>query len=386
MNNINKYNLICFGFMPWSNMWKRNQSMMAEIAKKKFINKVIFVNPIISIYRLFLSNRSSQSPEKIFLYSPSYIIPYKSYFYLFKKIENKLVSKISLKNITKLGLDKPYILFLNNPNVLPLDLIKNLLKCASLTIFDFSDDFLELGFGKIKIETFRSNIEAYVPAADIVIAVNEHIKKKYRFLNPNIHVIRNATNYWNFDRNDFESIDFLENIKKPGHPIIGYSGIANMSRIDERILDFIIKQRPDWKFIFIGFAKKQFLQKFLHYKNVHHIAPVDYISLPNYLQYFDVAIVPFKINAHTKGNDLLKLHDFLAMGKPVVSTEVGGAKDLKNVIRIASGSKNFLKEIEEALCGETNEDYLRRKKIAKKNSWHNRVNEFEELLKEHIEI
>ena len=78
-------------------------------------------------------------------------------------------------------------------------------------------------------------------------------------------------------------------------------------------------------------------------------APVDYISLPNYLQYFDVAIVPFKINAHTKGNDLLKLHDFLAMGKPVVSTEIGGAKDLKDVIRIANSPSNFLEEIEKAL-------------------------------------
>jgi hypothetical protein len=159
-----------------------------------------------------------------------------------------------------------------------------------------------------------------------------------------------------------------------------------MSRLDASILDFVIKQRPDWKFVFIGYAKKQFLLKYSQNKNVYHISSVNYISLPDYLQYFDVAIVPFKKNDHTKGNDLLKFHDFLAMGKTVVSTETGGAKDLKNVIRIAREPSEFLEEIEKALCNETPEDVLRRKKTAFKNSWYNRISEFEHLLKDHLEI
>jgi ribosomal protein S8 len=377
--------------------------MMAELAKCDFINRIIFVNPTVSVFRLLLTKNNNYDSfskinskliapkisSKIFVYTPKSIIPHRRYFALIKKFETRMVAKRSLKIIKQLNADKPYILLMNNPNVFLHDLIDDLLKNTKLSIFDFSDDFLELGSSKKSIELFRRNIEKYTPAADIVITANEHIRLKYRSLNPNIYVIRNATNYSNFDRKDYKTIDYLEKLKSRKSPIIGYSGIANMSRLDASILDFVIKQRPDWKFVFIGFAKKEFLLKYSQNKNVYHISPVDYSSLPDYLQYFDVAIVPFKKNEHTKGNDLLKFHDFLAMGKAVVSTKTGGASDLKNVIRIARGSSEFLEfleEIEKALCNETPEDVLRRKKTAFKNSWYNRISEFEHLLKDHLEI
>jgi hypothetical protein len=266
------------------------------------------------------------------------------------------------------------------------DLVDFLLKGASLSIFDFSDDFLELGYNNKVLENFRRNVELYTPVVDFVLTANEHISLKYRSLNPNIHVIRNATNYHNFDRKSYKPVDHLEKLRNSKRPIIGYSGTANMSRIDASILDFVIKQRPNWNFVFIGYAKKEFSHKYLHHKNVHHIEPIDYVSLPNYLQYFDVAIVPFQINQHTRGNDLLKFHDYLAMGKPVISTEAAGAKDLKGVIKIANSPSRFLELIEKALCTETQDVFLERKQIAKKNSWDNRIKEFEQLLKNYLEI
>jgi hypothetical protein len=400
MDNSDKYNIICFGFLPWTNMWKRNQSMMAELAKSEFINRVIFVNPIFSIPSILRAknnklNSTSKITDKlitkkftsnIYILTPKNILPDRKYLSLLKNIETRTIAKITLKNIKRLNSEKPYIFFMNCPNVFSNDLIDILIKNAHLSIFDFSDDFIELGYTKEKIKIFKRNVEKYCRAADIVITVNEHIRLKYSFLNPNIHVIRNATNYSNFDRKNYKSVDFLEKLKSCESPIIGYSGIANMSRIDENILDFVIRQRPEWQFVFIGYAKKEFSLKYFRHRNVHHIAPVDYISLPDYMQYFDVSIVPFKINSHTKGNDLLKIHDFLAMGKPVVSTEIGGAEDLKDVIRIAGSPSLFLEEIEKALYSETNDAVLRRKKIAQQNSWYNRINEFEILLKDYLNI
>jgi hypothetical protein len=386
VKNNAKYNIICFGFLPWSNMWKRNQSMMAELASCDFINRVVFVNPVFSILRIKDKRITEKVSSNIFVFTPKNIFPDRKYFALLKNIEKRIIAKISLKIIKRLNSDKPYIFFMNCPNAFSNDLIDTLLEGASLSIFDFSDDFLELGYIKETLEVFRFNIEKYARAADIVITVNEHLRLKYRTLNPNIYVIRNATNYSNFDRKEYLIIDYFEKLKKSKSPIIGYSGIANMSRIDADILDFLIKQRPNWKFVFIGYAKKEFSLKYFNFKNVHHITPVDYISLPDYIRYFDVAIVPFKVNSHTMGNDLLKLHDFLAMGKPVVSTEIGGAEDLKEIIRTANSPSTFLEEVENALYNETQDAILRRKQIAKENSWHNRINEFELLLKDHLNI
>lgn len=400
MGNKNSYNVICFGYQPWSKMWKRNQSMMAELAKLEFINRVTFVNPICSVLSLLrIKNSITKSKAgiknvfittrispKIFIYTPKNFIPQRRYLSSLRAFETRIITRIGLKKVQRLNSDKPYILFLNSPNIFLHDLVDFLLEGASLSIFDFSDDFLELGYNKKTLENFRRNIELYTPAVDMVLTANEHIRLKYRKLNPNIHVIRNATNYDNFDRKCYKPVDRLEKLKNNKHPIIGYSGTVNMSRLDAGILDFTIKQRPNWNFVFIGYAKNEFSQKYLHYKNVHHIEPVDYVYLPNYLQYFDVAIVPFQINAHTRGNDLLKFHDYLAMGKPVVSTETAGANDLKGVIKIANSPSTFLDEIERSLSTETSDVFLDRKQIAKQNSWGNRIKEFEQLLMNYLEI
>lgn len=390
------YNIICFGFIPWSNMWKRNQSMMAEISKCDFINRLIFVNPSTSIRVIFRrrnGNRnagsnllsklvSSKIAPEIFVYSPINIFPYRKYLSVLKKIENKIMLKI----IRYLNNHKPYIIFMNCPNTYLHYILDELLKGAELSIFDFSDDFVELVTNEKIKESYMRNISKYAKAADIVLTVNDHIKKKYASLFSNIHVIRNATNYENFDRKSYKSIDLLEKMKSNKNPIIGYSGLANLWRFDNKLLDFLLEKRPDWQFVFIGPADSKFTERYLRHKNVHIMSPVEYQRLPDYIHYFDVAIVPFEINAHTKGNDLLKLHDFLAMGKPVVSTRIGGANDLKDVIRIAQRPSDFLNGIEKALLDDNQDDVLRRKNVAMKNSWHNRIKKLEELIKDSIRI
>jgi glycosyltransferase involved in cell wall biosynthesis len=386
----NTYNIICFSFMPWSNMWKRNQSMMAEMANYDFVNKVIFVNPDIWIPRLFVHRsevvRTSSGvagkffpckrSSKVWEYTPLRFLPLKTRFAKLKRIE----SQIALRVIRQLNSDMPYVLFMNCPNVYFSYLLDELVKNAGLSMFDFSDDFVELVHTKERKEFFLNNITKYAQAADIVLTVNNHLKNKYSFLNPNIHVVRNATNYYNFDRKNYNPVDFLEKIKSTKRPIIGYSGMVNASRIDFGLLDFLIEKRPDWQFVFVGLVDSTFAKRYSQYENVHHFPPVDYQKLPDHIRYFDVAIVPFKINEHTKGNNLLKFHDYLAMGKAVVSTEIGGADDIRSVISISQKPSEFLEQIEKALINNTVDDTLKRKRVALTNSWHRRVKKLVELI------
>lgn len=396
MKPYSKYNIVCFGFLSWSNMWKRNQSMIAEMAKYDFINRVIFVNPLLSI-RSFFGHKnidekntikychkiipSHVSPQLV-VYTPINILPYKGYLAPFKSAGIGIILKI----IRQLNADKPYILFMNCPNIFSQDLLDQLLENAELSIFDFSDDFSELGFGRETTDKFSQTIAKYTKTADIVLTVNEHIKRKYEHLNSSIHVVRNATNYDNFERKDYKRIDVLESIRDKGRPIIGYSGLANISRIDTDLLDFLLEERRDWQFVFVGPVKNNFATRYCGKENYHCITTVDYESLPNYLNYFDVAIVPFKINEHTRGNDLLKLHDYLAMGKPVVATDIGGADDLRDVIRIARSRSDFLNAIEQSLYDDTPDKIKNRKNTALKNSWQTRIKQLEDLIRKHLAI
>ncbi|MCD4777918.1 MAG: glycosyltransferase [Desulfobacterales bacterium] len=390
------YNIICFGFLPWNNMWGRNQSMMAEIAQFHLIHNVIFVDPLLSIRKVFMHKSKhlntsshiagklfpSKKTSKIWEYVPLTFLPFKRRFSALEKLENR----INLNIIRLINSNMPFILFINSPKNSLQYLLDELLKKADLSIFDFCDDFVEY-YPSEAVEAraiFSRNIEKYAKSSDIVLSINDHLRNKYSFLNKNIHVIKNGTNYYNFDRKSYKTIDFLERIKSKKKPIIGYSGNINTFRIDFSLLDFLLDQRPNWQYVFIGPAESYFTKRYLKFENVYHVPPVDYQTLPDYIRYFDVAIVPFKINEHTKGNNLLKFHDYLAMGKPIVSTDMGGANDLRDVIRIAQRPSDFLEKVEKALSPDTFRDTLKRKKVALENSWQHRIKELEELIKNSI--
>jgi glycosyltransferase involved in cell wall biosynthesis len=384
-----RYNLICFGFMPWGNMWKRNQSMMAELSKSDFIEKLLFVNPRMSLKSTFhervnpvygegtvRSIRPKPVGAKITVYTPMTWLPLKGLLPQLMGLEDY----ITLKIIQWLNGKRPYILFLNCPNFPSNRVLDELANEATLTLFDFSDDFPELGYDKKTREGFRRHSMKYAQKADVVLTVNEYIKEKYAQLNPNVHVIRNATNFENFNRSRFEPVARLEALRQGGNCIIGYSGIANLSRIDTNILDELIRHKPDWHFVFVGPAQSSFLNRYSGFENFHAWGAMKYTELPNVMRYFDVAIVPFLINDHTKGNDLLKLYDYLALGKPVVSTRIGGAEDLRGVIHLADTPSEFLREVETAMRLDNSKSVEVRKGVARANSWFKRIEEVKSVM------
>ncbi len=375
-------------------MWKRNQSMVSELSKSDLINKAIYINPVSSVksFLFVKSDRHSATANtankllpveinpRLFVYTPFTLFPNRALFMMLKKIE----IRIFLEIIKKLNAGMPYIILINCPNILFNDLLDEVINKASLTVFDFSDDFLEIDYGKGTKNIFRKNTEKYAHIADLVLAVNEHTKRKYGSLNDNIHVVRNATNYDNFQREVYEPVDYLSTLQS--NTIIGYSGIANTSRIDTGLLDYLAGKRPDWQFVFVGPASSGFKKKYSSAHNVHHLPAVHYSRLPDYIYYFDVAIVPFQINEHTKGNDLLKLHDYLAMGKPVVSTDIGGVGDFRDVVNVAGDRDEFIKYIELSLQNKNEELILKRRKVAMENSWQKRAGQVNELIMNAMQI
>ena len=89
----------------------------------------------------------------------------------------------------------------------------------------------------------REILKHTLQAADVVLTVNDYLKNKYAYLNPNIHVVKNATNYANFERENYTAVPFLEKLKAQNRPIIGYSGISNITRIDVEILELSFQQQ-----------------------------------------------------------------------------------------------------------------------------------------------
>ena len=82
------------------------------------------------------------------------------------------------------------------------------------------------------------------------------------------------------------------------------------------------EQRPDWHFIIIGPTVKIDPASLPTNRNIHFIGMRDYKELPGYLAGWDIAMMPFALNESTKFISPTKTPEFLAAGKPVVSTSI----------------------------------------------------------------
>lgn len=162
-------------------------------------------------------------------------------------------------------------------------------------------------------------------------------------------------------------------------PLIGYVG-AIAEWVDLELIRDVALARPDWSFALIGpvftgqiTGDSRGLSAVQNLPNVDVLGPRPYDELPAYLESFDVAVIPFKVNPLTADTDPIKVYEYLAAGLPVVSTPLPEVTAL-GVVRIAATAEDFVREIEAALSDEGAEDAVARHvSVAEQNSWRSRA-------------
>lgn len=372
-------------------MWKRTQSIIYQLSNAEYIEKTLYVNPekypkYSDFYFWKLTSKeygyvNIVNLKKIFEYTPVHFVPFSSRSEILNSIENYFYRRL----LQKFNGNLPYVLYLNCPNTNLTSLVERLIENSALTIFDYSDDFLEYRLGERGLASYRHNIEKFTEKADIITYVNDHVANKYSFPDKKNLVLRNSTNYDNFNRNTYGRIDEIEKIKEKYKYIIGYSGWVNESRVDYDLIDYLSKNKQDYAYLFVGPYDRTFVDKFKKVENIFIFEAVSYDVLPNYINYFDVSIVPFLVNEHTNGNDLLKYHDYMSMGKTIVSTNIKTAQEIKDMIYVADSHEAFLDHLESIFQKNIYKDIDVLKNFAKENSWENRsklvLNEIESCLK-----
>lgn len=156
--------------------------------------------------------------------------------------------------------------------------------------------------------------------------------------------------------------------------IIGYYG-ALARWFDYNLVRQIAIQRSDWNFVLIGNDYDQSLRrsKITSLPNVFWLGTKDYHDLPNYLKFFDIAMIPFLLNDITHATSPLKLFEFMAGGKPVVVTPMKESIRFDGIF-IGGSPDEFIQKIEQGLIAKDNPEYLGIiDKIARQNTWKHRA-------------
>ncbi len=220
--------------------------------------------------------------------------------------------------------------------------------------------------------------ERLVAACDVLVVTAFALRERWRSRRAGIRILPNAC--------DYELFSAPPAWRRPlsvPEPVIGYYGTFS-ERMDLSLLTAVAEARPDWHFVFIGrpaFARRpEGWWALTRLANVHVLPPVEQLILAGYLSQFQVCLLPFHDNQMTRAMNFVKLYEFLAAGKPVVSARLREVLPLaeKGLVRIYHGVDGCIDQIEDALRQPAPVAAARR--FASEHTWDVRVDVLEGIL------
>jgi glycosyltransferase involved in cell wall biosynthesis len=252
----------------------------------------------------------------------------------------------------------------------------------SLSVYYVTDDHASMP--GIDRDSMRAMDEKLTREAGIVFVASDTLLDRKLALNPNTHYSPHGVDVEHFGRACNPSGRVPDDIRPFPQPIIGFFGLVERW-IDLGLVRYLAEERPDWTFLMIGRIGVP-PETVPSLPNLHFVGKRTYEELPDYGRQFAAAILPFTLTQEAWHANPLKLLEYLAMGKPVVSVAIPAAEKLSDVIEVAHNREEFLARLDKAVRESKDaEAVLRRIARAAAASWDARVAEVLRLVRETLE-
>ena len=222
-------------------------------------------------------------------------------------------------------------------------------------------------------------------SADLVIASSQAMADgMFEIVNREIRVLPNGVDVVAFENALQPSIQIPSDLQNIPHPRIGYMGSLHLG-VDYDLIYSLAKTEPNWQFVLVGPERLldgeriQSLVKCQSLSNIHFLGEKPYYEIPKYMVNMDVNIMSYLLSDKTwiKAIYPLKLHEYLAAGKPVVSSDLISVRPFTSVVRIADGMEDWHKAIGDALNSGGQGSTEERQAVSRENSWDARAGQLE---------
>ena len=237
-----------------------------------------------------------------------------------------------------------------------------------MIIYDCMDELSLFNFAPPQL---REREKELFNKADLVFTGGHNLYNAKKNSHHNIFPFPSSIDKEHFAQARVINVDQEDQARIP-HPRFGYYGVVD-ERFDIDLIKEVAEKKPDWHFVIIGPVVKIDPGILPKLNNIHYLGGRNYEVLPKYLAGWDVAIIPFLRNDSTKYISPTKTPEYLAGGKPVISTsiiDVVTPYGVNNLVHIADTADEFIAAAELELNRQDRDTWLEKIDLfLSQNSW-----------------
>jgi glycosyltransferase involved in cell wall biosynthesis len=382
-------NIICVSWLVWDSIPLVMHQMMTRLARN---NRVLFVDPPVAYSNLIIRpSLWKDRLKKTFLwlrgvrqvadnFSVYYPPPLLLQYGHVKKVDSlnqSFMASAIAKTARRLGFTDPIVWIYHPYAIHPRGEFDEKLVC-----YDCNDD---VGFFFCYHFNKRNRLsdmeERLAKRADVVFTTSKYLYRIRKEQNPNTHYLPSGVDSELFQQAQSPACKIAPELEGTPSPVIGFVGGMVNSKMNWEWIREAAVTRPQWNFVFVGPCVENPPSYIVQQKNILFVGTRSQDLLPSYIKGFDVCLIPYQGEEFLKACQPTKAFEYLASGKPVVSSWIPELEDYQEIIRLSRTAGEFIQNIEAALEDGKKEDLVRKYIQASQGwTWEGRLEKASEII------
>ena len=242
----------------------------------------------------------------------------------------------------------------------------------SAVVYYCADDFAATSPGARRVSQSET---VMFRRADLVFVTSERLRQKAAQVSSAVHAFPAGVDFGKFEAVRQSANSLPADLATLPRPVAGYIGALHLW-LDQDLMARVSEQLPDVTFAFVG-PEQVDVTRLTSRPNVRLFGARPHDQVPAYVKGFDVALVPYLRSDFTDSVYPVKLNEYLAMGVPVVATDLPEIRRFNerhgDVLEVAGTADEFVDRVRLAVNDRHPDRASRRVAVARENSWSARL-------------
>lgn len=380
--------MVYLGLARWDGMWRSRQQLMSRFAQAI---PVLYVEPWVPLRRwrrLGISTRDllrdlrepalRQVGERLWVYRSPVWLPIGGQGIAARATWSLWLARLK-RVVESTGIRRP-ILWTSLPHMAPA--VGQLGEI--LSIYHAVDEYAGYtGVGDARARRMWVQEARLLDAVDLTLVASPTLRDAKQGPGRHIEWVENAVDFQAFRAAAASKKREPPELARIARPRLGYSGLVGR-RLNLDLLLGLARARPEWSIVLLGTIDARLVERQLaqaaRLPNFHLLGARPVEEVPYYVKSFDVALMPYQRNLETMHISPLKLYEYLALGRPVISTDIPAARRCEDFVTIAADGADFEDACARALAGRTPTARQERIQFASEHTWDRRVDQVARLI------